>query len=298
MLFGQLECFLAVARLGSMSRAAGVMFLTQPSLTARIKALEHEVGDQLFARTRSGMRLTEAGRQFLPYAERAVASVENGKRHLEELRRGAGGQLRLGVLPRVGTYVLPRALEEFSLANPRVQLSVKTGHSGDILGMVLAEEVQLGLARRMEHPEVESVPLYEEDLVLAVGKEHAFAGRSEVSLEELEEQRLILFDRASGGQDLTKSLFGDDATEPDIVELDNVEAAKRLVEQGLGVSFLPGPVVARAVVAGRLFTVGIDGGPKLRRSIVALHRKDLPLTGTASSFLDLVATAGRSPEGA
>ena len=77
MLFKQLECFLVVARLGSMSRAAEEMFLTQPSLTARLKALEHEVGDELFVRARSGMRLTEAGRQFLPYAERSVASVAN-----------------------------------------------------------------------------------------------------------------------------------------------------------------------------------------------------------------------------
>ena len=291
MLFGQLECFLAVARLGSMSRAAREMYLAQPTLTARIQALEHELGDQLFARARSGMRLTEAGREFLPYAERAVASVENGRRHLEELRRGAGGQLRLGVLPRVGTYVLPHALEEFSLAHPRVQLSVKTGHSRDILGMVLTEEVQVGLARRMEHPEVKSVPLYQEELVLAVGKGHAFAGRSKVEPEELKEQRLILFDRASGNSDLTRIFFG--GAEPDVVELDNVEAAKRMVEQGLGVSFLPRPAVARAVAAGRLLTVDLAGGPKLRRSIVALHRKDLPPTGPAASFLDLAAAAGQ-----
>ena len=175
MLFKQLECFLVVARLGSMSRAAEEMYLTQPSLTARLKALEHEVGDQLFVRTRSGMRLTEAGRQFLPYAERSVASVENGKRHLKDLRKGTGGHLVLGALPRVSTYALPDLLEEFSLAYPRVVLSVKTGHSRDVLDMVLSEEVQLGLARSIEHPEVESVPLYEEELVLAVGTGHAFA---------------------------------------------------------------------------------------------------------------------------
>ena len=72
MLFRQLECFLAVARLGNLSRAAEEMYLTQPTLTARLKALEEELGDPLFVRTSRGMRVTEAGREFLPYAERIV----------------------------------------------------------------------------------------------------------------------------------------------------------------------------------------------------------------------------------
>ncbi len=68
MIYRQVECFLAVARTGNLSRAAEEMYLTQPTLTARLKALEEELGDQLFVRTSRGMRLTEAGRVFLPYA--------------------------------------------------------------------------------------------------------------------------------------------------------------------------------------------------------------------------------------
>ena len=74
MLFRQMECFLAVARLGNVSRAAEEMYLTQPTLTARLKGLEDDLGDQLFVRTSRGMRLTEAGKEFLPYAERCVGS--------------------------------------------------------------------------------------------------------------------------------------------------------------------------------------------------------------------------------
>ena len=78
MLFRQLECFLAVARLENLSRAAEEMYLTQPTLTARLKALEEEVGDSLFVRTSRGMRVTEAGREFLPYATRIVGGFEEG----------------------------------------------------------------------------------------------------------------------------------------------------------------------------------------------------------------------------
>ena len=86
-----MECFLAVARLGNVSRAAEEMYLTQPTLTARIKALEDDLGDQLFVRTSRGMRLTEAGREFAPYAERSMGSLEEGRQRLKELRGGDWG---------------------------------------------------------------------------------------------------------------------------------------------------------------------------------------------------------------
>src|SRR4028119_322754 len=114
-----MECFLAVARLGNVSRAAEEMYLTQPTLTARIKALEDELGDLLFVRTSRGMRLTEAGREFAPYAERCVAGIEEGKQRLRELRGASGGRLALGASPGVSTYALPAILERVTAAHPR-----------------------------------------------------------------------------------------------------------------------------------------------------------------------------------
>ncbi len=296
MLLGQLECFLVVAELGSLSRAAERMFLTQPSLTARLRGLEEEVGDQLFVRTKRGMRLTEAGSEFLPHAERCLASVEKGKRHLAELREASGGHLRLGALPRMVTYTLPAFLERFTSVYPRVSVSVWTGHSQDILGMVLREEVQLGLARSLDHPDVETLPLYEEELVLVVNPGHRFAREGSVNLEEVGREQLILFDRASSSYEFTRSLFRDDDTpEPRMMELDNIEAAKRMVEHRLGVAFMPRLAVVRAVAAGRLCTVEVDDAPKLRRSVVALRRKDVPLTGAVTAFLELTDRMSRSP---
>src|SRR5918995_7462363 len=109
-LFRQLECFLAVARLGNLSRAAEEMYLTQPTLTARLKALEEELGDPLFVRTSRGMRLTEAGREFLDYAERIVGGVEEGKRRVEGGRGGSGGRARDGGSPRGWAEAVPGSL--------------------------------------------------------------------------------------------------------------------------------------------------------------------------------------------
>lgn len=292
MLLKQIEGFLVVAKLGNLSRAAEEMFLTQPTLTARLKALEEDVGDQLFIRAREGMKLTEAGSEFLPYAERCVESLENGKQHLRELREGTSGHLKLGALPRVSTYILPTLLGRFTAQYPGVLVSVRTGHSAEILDMVLREEVQLGLARHLDHPNTESIPLYEEDLVLVVSPEHPFASEESVTIADVSKENLILFDRASAAYELTKLIFrGSGLQEPRTMELDNIEAAKRMVEHRLGVAFLPQRSINRAVAAERICQVPVNDLPgeihEAHRSIVALHRSDVPLTGTIVKFLSI-----------
>ena len=297
MLFGQLECFLAVARLGNLSRAAEEMFLTQPTLTARLKALEEEVEDQLFVRTSRGMRLTEAGKEFLPYAERSVASFEEGRRRLEELRGASGGRLVLGASPGVGTYALPGLLERFTAAYPQVSVSVRTGHSEDILEMVLREEVQLGLTRAMRHPEVESLRLYEDEMVLVVDPGHRFTAKGVADLAEIGAEQLILFDNSSSYYEQTMALLRNAGIrELRTLEVDNIEAAKRMVEHRLGVAFLPRTAIVRSVSAGNLALISIKENPEMTRSIVALKRRDVPTSGSVAAFLEVASTLGESPD--
>ena len=293
MLYRQLECFLAVARLGNVSRAAEEMFLTQPTLTARLKALEEEVGEELFVRTSRGMRLTEAGKEFVPYAERCVGSFEEGRRHLAELREASGGRLVLGASPGVGTYALPGLLERFAAAYPKVSVSVRTGHSEDILEMTLREEVQLGLTRAMRHPEIESLHLYEDELVLVVDPGHRFTKRGSANLAEIGEEQLIFFDHDSSYFEQTHALFRNAGIrELRTMEVDNIEAAKRMVEHRLGVAFLPRTAVVRSVAAGNLSLISVEENPAMSRSIVALKRRDVPPSGPVAAFLEVASTLG------
>jgi len=291
-----MECFLAVARLGNVSRAAEEMYLTQPTLTARIKALEDELGDQLFVRTSRGMRLTEAGKEFVPYAERCLASVDEGKQRLRELRDASGGRLSLGTSPGVGTYALPAILERFRAAHPRVSVLVRTGHSENVLEMVLKEEVHLGLSRAVSHPEVESMQLYEDELVLVVDPQHRFTEKGSAELAEVGREQLILFDYASSYYELTQSLFKNAGIrEFQAIELDNIEAAKRMVEHRLGVAFLPRTAVVRSVAAGHLCLIEVEDSPEIQRPIVAVRRRDVPLTGTVQAFLEVAGKMGETP---
>src|SRR3954462_11077380 len=104
MLFGQVQAFLQVARMGNVSRAAESLYVTQPALTARIQAREKELGEALFVRTGRGVRLTDAGRGFLPCAERAVQAVDEERQALADPRSASAGRVALGAAPAVSTY--------------------------------------------------------------------------------------------------------------------------------------------------------------------------------------------------
>jgi DNA-binding transcriptional LysR family regulator len=289
MLLAQVEAFLEVARLGNVSRAAEALYVTQPTLTARLKNLEAALGEQLFLRTGRGLRLTEAGRAFLPHAERAVRALREGEAAIGGLRRGEAGRLVVGAAPAVSTYVLPRLLRRFLAAVPGVRLVVRTGHSEEVLAMVLADEVQVGLVRALGHPEVASIPVYEDQLVLVVPPGHRFVDGG-IRLEDLGTEPLILFDRTSSYHELTNALFREAGVLPSsMMELDNIEAAKQMVAHGLGVALLPHIAVTAEVAAGTLAEVDVVGASPVRRQIVAIHRAD----GTGDSplvrrFLDLL----------
>lgn len=290
MLLVHVEGFLEVARLGSVSRAAERLYVTQPTLTARLHALERELGTPLFVRARQGMRLTDAGRAFLPYAERAVRALQEGRRAIQEVGNASAGQLLLAAAPAVSTYILPSVLESFVAQHPRVEVAVRTGHSEDVLQMVLKDEVQVGLGRALHHPEVELQPFYEEELLLVVAPDHPFARRGKVTMTEVGSEQLIMFDRTSSYYEVTQAAFlAAGVTMRGIMELDNIEAAKKMVERRLGVSLLPSTAVAREVAAGQLARVDLQGAPPMRRSIVAMRRRDAgPPTGPVAAFLELL----------
>jgi len=281
---GQLQAFREVARLGTISRAAEALFVSQPALTARIQGLERTLGSSLFARGRHGSRLTEAGRAFLPYAERALTAVERGRAAVAEVASGSGGRLTIGAAPAVSTYVLPTMLHRFQADHPGVHLSVRSGHSEDVLEMVLREEVDLGLMRPIQHAEVVSSLLYEDELVLVVHHGHPFASSGEILMERMATEHLILFDRTSSYHELTSSVFRQAGIAPrGYLEVDNIDAAKRMVEQRLGIALLPRTSILAEIGTGRLFPVKITDMAPLKRQIVVARRRDAGEMGPAAA---------------
>jgi DNA-binding transcriptional LysR family regulator len=290
MLLAQLEAFSEVARVGNVSRAADTLSVTQPALTARLQGLERELGVKLFVRGARGMTLTDAGRALLPYAQRAIAQVLDGQRAVEELRAGTTGELFIAAAPAVSTYVLPSILKSFQTSHPHVRMGVRTGHTEEVLQMVLRREVDLGVGRPIRHPEAELIPVFDDELVLVVSRHHPFARRDRIRLQEIADDRLILFDRASSYYELTSSLFRQAGIVPEsVIEMDNVEAAKKMVIEGLGVALLPRMALLAELRSRALRPVRVIGAPPVRRPIVALRRADagVPM-GAVADFLLLL----------
>lgn len=286
MLIAQLEAFLAVAERRSVSRAARALYLTQPALSARLRNLERDLGLELFERTSRGVRLTAAGHAFRPYAQRVLQTIADGRRVLAELGTN-GTRLVLGAAPAASAYLLPALLRSFQSAHPDVQVSVLTGHSEEVLDMVLRERVHLGLVRELGHPDIVTVPLSVDEIVLVVRPGHPLAGRASIGVEELDRARLIMFDRTTSYFELASPFFRETGVVPrGLMEVDNIEAAKKMVEQGLGAALLPRSAVADAIATGVLVEVEVAGAPAVTRTIAAIRRRESIASSTqADAFL-------------
>jgi DNA-binding transcriptional LysR family regulator len=285
-LLAQVEGFIEIAREGNMRRAAYALSISQPALTARLHGLEEELGTSLFRRSHSGMVLTPAGRAFLPHADRAIEAIQSGSSLVRELEFGVIGELALAVAPAVSAYVLPELLVRFTERHPDVRLLVRTGHSEEIVDLVIRGEVELGIVRELRDTRVRSSPLYEDELVLVAPPDHPFARAGKIDVSEISHAQLILFDRTSSYYDVTNALFRVAGVVPrGVTEVDNIEAAKRMVERGLGVALLPGTAVADVLAGGSLREIELAGTATIRRRIVAVERLEARL---ASPFLDTI----------
>lgn len=297
MQLAQVEGFLEVARRGNLSRAAEALFITQPALTARLRALEAEVGSALFRRGRRGMALTDAGRTFLPYADLAIRALLDGASAIERLPMAA--ELVIGAAPAISTYVLPDLLVRYEAANPTVRLSVRTGHSEEILEMAVRGDIEVGLVRELHHPALETIVLYDDELVLVVEPGHALARHRHARLDQVRDARLIMFDRTSSYYDLTNALFRPAGSMPrGVLEVDHIDAAKQMVLAGLGIALLPTTAVAGELRDGTLRRIELIGTPRIERRIVGVRRLDRDRRSTAAeAFWALLATFGGEADG-
>jgi DNA-binding transcriptional LysR family regulator len=286
---GQLEAFVQVANHHSFSKAAEALYLTQPSVSARIQGLERDLGEQLFERDGRGVRLTEVGTCFLPYARRALKTLQDGRDALEGVRSLEVGTLRVGSVVTVGTYVLPGILKEFCSRYPKLEVSVRTGPSDQVVQMVLADEVQLALARTVAHPDVEAVPVYEDDVVLVTAPQHSLAATGRAEIEDLAREPLIIFSRGSGYYALVQAALRQaGVVARTAMEMDSMEATKKMVEKGLGIAMLPRVSAERELEQGMLVEIKVNGMTMPKREISAIYRRNRRLSRAALAFLALL----------
>jgi DNA-binding transcriptional LysR family regulator len=288
----QVETFLAVATFGGFRRAAEALHVSQPAVSARIKALEESLGVKLFTRSRGGLVVSDAGRTFSPHAEQLLRTAALARQAVHTLQPASASPLQIAAALSISVYFLPDVLKRFQRAHPNVIISIRPGHSKEVLDMVLNEEAEIGLARSLQHPEVETISLRDDPLLLVAhpkrGPKHARRAR----LEQVASWPLIFYERGSSDWTLTHSLFRTAGLVPNVaLEVDSIETAKRMVERGLGLSFLPKMAVGREIRLHKLSTVKVLDAEPLRRSLDVIHPRQRPLRPEARAFLQMVRDA-------
>jgi DNA-binding transcriptional LysR family regulator len=290
----RLRAFVAVARARRFIRAARAMGVSQPSLSRRLQQLERDLGAKLVVRTPKGIVLTSAGERFLPHAERAIFSVDAGRTSIEELSGDPRGAVALGTQPTIGAYVLPAVLARFHARHPGIVVRLRESTTERVEERLAAGEIDLGLmnlpVRRLD---LAVQKLWQEDYVLVVPATHRLAalGRA-VALAEVANEPLIIASSATSSIAIpsTAALLAacdERGVQPKVVlDVDTMEAVRRTVEHGLGVSLLP-RTMAQAADGRRLRIVEISRGG-VRRHVALVHRGEAYLTAAAKALRALI----------
>ena len=290
--FNQLETFLAVISYGGFHRAAGALRVSQPAVSARIKALEDSLGVQVFERVRSRLELTPAGKALRPHAEQLLRGVALARQAVHELQPAAGGALRIAAAFSISTYFLPDVMKDYQTTNPGTAVSLRSGNSQDVLKMVLDGEADIGIVRSVNHPEVETLTLRDDPLILVGHPGHPAMARRKLRLVELEAVPIISYDRGSSDWTLVNGLFRREGLLPNVVlEVETIEACKRMVLRKLGLAFLPQIAVVEELRRGKLCPLEISDAEPVRRSLDVILPRRRPLSKSAKELVEVLREA-------
>lgn len=291
----QLSIFHTVARLGSFSRAAEELKISQPSVSIQVGDLERSLGVELFEQLGKRIYLTDAGRVLEDYAQRILALINEASTAVAEVRGLHRGRVTIGATNIPGTYLLPRVLLRFQEQYPQITLFLELGTARRISERVLRNELDLGVVGwDISAPSLTARRFYEDEIVLVVASSHRLASGGAIALANLRDERLILRERGSGTREAVDAVLREAGVPlTPVMELGSSEAVKEAVAAGLGVSFLSRLAVDADVAAGRLTIVPVDG-VTIKQPFVIISHRDKRLTQVMTAIIDLLHEAALS----
>jgi DNA-binding transcriptional LysR family regulator len=288
----QLRAFLETARHGSITAAAGILGLSQASVSELVKRLEDEHDVQLFIRGRRRLALTTAGEALLSHAEAAVNAAEGADRALRSVKTLAGGVATFGMLRNADYYLLSGLVQKFIESHPSVRLRIVGMNSVDVAAGVAEGTLEAGLVvLPIESEGLRVTPLVRDEVMYVSADAHS--AHAPVGIEALAAAPLVLYDAHVGWHDPTRRQLADRADMAGValqprVEVEFVESALRLVSRGVGDT-----IASRAVLAGhakslRLRSAPLD--PPLYDTIALVRRESVPLSAATREIISLART--------
>ncbi|MBT8061608.1 MAG: LysR family transcriptional regulator [Gammaproteobacteria bacterium] len=282
----QLQVFEAIVRLGSFTRAAEELFLTQPTVSMQTKKLADVMGVELFEHVGRNITPTEAGMELYSACRQVFESLANLEMKIDDLKGLKRGHLRIGVIT-TAKYLAPEMLGQFSRLYPGIELSLKVTNRDRIIERLHANEDNLYITGLPDEDlDIEVFPFAPNPLVVIAPREHPLVGRKNVSLKEVSQEPFIMREPGSGTRDATLRLFNAHGCRPRVrMELGSNEAIKHAVVGGLGLSVLSLHTLLMEGTKGPVAILNVKDFPIMRQWFIVYPRgKELSLV--ARTFLD------------
>lgn len=300
--FNQLRVFYYAAKYLNFTEAACALYITQPAVTAQIKALESYCGLKLFKKRGRHKYLSEEGKTLFTYAETIFSCEKDIENTLEDLRQLKRGVLRIGTTTAYARYFMPLMLSTFHYKYPKIKIEMSEGSSLEMTLSLLDFKNEVAvIAGAGEISGIEFIPFSKEEMVVLVPPQHPLTKKKAIYFHELKDEPFIMKDKGSGTRKLVDRLFSQSHCQPNILmEVSNSEFIKQLVQRGDGVSFLVHEVVAMELAQGLVASVPLKG-EKIYLDVSIAYLAKQHLSPAAKAFVDTLKQlrSGRAmrPEG-
>lgn len=291
----QLEVFEAIARLGSFTRAAEELHLTQPTVSMQIKKLTQTVGLPLFEQVGKRNYLTDAGDAMHAFTRDLLDHFARFEMTLADMKGLKRGRLKLAVVT-TAKYFAPRLLGPFCQLHPGIEVSLKVSNRERVLERLARNEDDLCiLGQPPENLDVVAEPFLKNPLVVLAPAGHPLAGRKNISLKRLAEEPFLLREIGSGTRAATERLFTGRGLKLKVrMELGSNEAIKQAIVGGLGVSVLSRHTLALDAPMGQLAILDVEGFP-IAREWYVVYPAGKQLSVVARTFLEYLRQAPKQP---
>jgi DNA-binding transcriptional LysR family regulator len=284
-----LKVFCDIVARRSFSRAAEDNGISQSGASQVVSQLESRLGVQLIERTKRPLVPTREGQVFYDGCRKLIARYEALEDEVRTLHEDVAGRVRVAAIYSVGLHHMSRYVQEFMTRHPKANVRLEYLHPERVLELVEQGQADIGIVSYPRSTRaIEAEPWREEPLVLACAPTSPFADRVQVSLGELDGQRMVAFDPDLViRHEIDRVMAAHDAEPEVVMEFDNIETIKRAVEIDAGVALLPEPTLGRELAAGTLCAVRL-AGDELVRPLGIIHARGKPLGPTAKRFIDLL----------
>jgi DNA-binding transcriptional LysR family regulator len=288
----RLEVFVKVAELGSFSRAAEALFLTQPTVSEHVRGLEEDLGVQLLDRLGRGAVPTPAGDVLLGYARRILILMREGRQAIDQFQGRLSGELVVGGSTIPGEYVLPALIGRFKTKYPDISISLRVGSSRQVSEWVEEGRVELGVVgARPASRALQAQELMADEMVIVVPADHPWNARAGVTLADVRTQPLILRERGSGSREALERALAAAGTELGAFriagEMGSTQAVKQAVRAGVGIALISKRAVEDECRARLLWCVKVHDLNVARSFHLVTHR-DRTRSPLAQAFLEFV----------